>query len=125
MLSTVHSAKGQEWDAVYVLNVADGNFPVGVLDRPAGADRGGAAAALRRDDAREERSPSHRAAQVLRDASAAKRRPARLRREQPLPDAAVMATLSSITWPNEADRAGTPAAAKARVNVAGKLRGMW
>jgi len=26
-LSTVHSAKGQEWDAVYVLNVADGNFP--------------------------------------------------------------------------------------------------
>ncbi len=27
MLSTVHSAKGQEWDAVYVLNVTDGNFP--------------------------------------------------------------------------------------------------
>ena len=27
MLSTVHSAKGQEWDAVYILNVADGNFP--------------------------------------------------------------------------------------------------
>ena len=27
MLSTVHSAKGQEWDAVHVLNVADGNFP--------------------------------------------------------------------------------------------------
>jgi DNA helicase-2/ATP-dependent DNA helicase PcrA len=27
ILSTVHSAKGQEWDAVFVLNVADGNFP--------------------------------------------------------------------------------------------------
>lgn len=27
ILSTVHSAKGQEWDNVYVLNVADGNFP--------------------------------------------------------------------------------------------------
>jgi DNA helicase-2/ATP-dependent DNA helicase PcrA len=26
-LSTVHSAKGQEWDAVCVLNVTDGNFP--------------------------------------------------------------------------------------------------
>ncbi|WP_166424531.1 ATP-dependent helicase [Paraglaciecola sp. 20A4] len=26
-LSTVHSAKGQEWNNVYVLNVADGNFP--------------------------------------------------------------------------------------------------
>ena len=27
ILSTVHSAKGQEWDAVYVLNVSDGSFP--------------------------------------------------------------------------------------------------
>ncbi len=27
VLSTVHSAKGQEWDRVFVLNVADGNFP--------------------------------------------------------------------------------------------------
>ena len=27
ILSTVHSAKGQEWDSVYVLNVSDGNFP--------------------------------------------------------------------------------------------------
>ena len=27
VLSTVHSAKGQEWRAVYVLNVNDGNFP--------------------------------------------------------------------------------------------------
>ena len=27
ILSTVHSSKGQEWDSVYVLNVADGSFP--------------------------------------------------------------------------------------------------
>jgi DNA helicase-2/ATP-dependent DNA helicase PcrA len=27
ILSTIHAAKGQEWDIVYVLNVADGNFP--------------------------------------------------------------------------------------------------
>jgi len=27
VLSTVHSAKGQEWDAVFVINVNDGNFP--------------------------------------------------------------------------------------------------
>jgi len=27
ILSTIHSAKGQEWDSVYLLNVADGNFP--------------------------------------------------------------------------------------------------
>ena len=27
ILSTIHSAKGQEWDSVYLLNVADGEFP--------------------------------------------------------------------------------------------------
>ena len=27
ILSTIHSAKGQEWDSVYLLNLADGNFP--------------------------------------------------------------------------------------------------
>jgi len=27
ILSTVHSAKGQEWESVFVLNVTDGNFP--------------------------------------------------------------------------------------------------
>jgi DNA helicase-2/ATP-dependent DNA helicase PcrA len=27
VLSTIHSAKGQEWDHVYILNVSDGNFP--------------------------------------------------------------------------------------------------
>jgi len=27
ILSTIHSAKGQEWDCVYVLNVTDGTFP--------------------------------------------------------------------------------------------------
>jgi DNA helicase-2/ATP-dependent DNA helicase PcrA len=27
ILSTVHSAKGQEWESVYLINVADGNFP--------------------------------------------------------------------------------------------------
>jgi superfamily I DNA/RNA helicase len=27
ILSTIHSAKGQEWDVVYILNVADGCIP--------------------------------------------------------------------------------------------------
>jgi DNA helicase-2/ATP-dependent DNA helicase PcrA len=27
VLSTVHSAKGQEWESVYLLNVTDGSFP--------------------------------------------------------------------------------------------------
>ncbi len=35
VLSTMHSAKGMEWDTVYVLNVVDGSFPVGVRHRQA------------------------------------------------------------------------------------------
>jgi len=27
VLSTIHSAKGMEWDTVYLLNVVDGSFP--------------------------------------------------------------------------------------------------
>ncbi len=27
ILSTIHSAKGMEWDTVYLLNVVDGSFP--------------------------------------------------------------------------------------------------
>ena len=86
VLSTVHSAKGQEWDAVYILNVADGNFPSEFSTGPVGSDRRGAPAAVRRDDAGEERPASDRAAQVLRHQSAEERRPPRLRRAQPVPD---------------------------------------
>jgi len=62
VLSTVHSAKGQEWEAVHLLNVATATSPRS-SHRPARADRRGAAAALRGDDAREERPAPHRAAQ--------------------------------------------------------------
>jgi DNA helicase-2/ATP-dependent DNA helicase PcrA len=34
ILSTVHSAKGMEWDTVYVLNVVDGSFPNEFATRP-------------------------------------------------------------------------------------------
>ncbi|HMN82690.1 MAG TPA: ATP-dependent helicase [Burkholderiaceae bacterium] len=39
ILSTVHSAKGQEWNSVYLLNVSDGNFPNEfATGRPEGID---------------------------------------------------------------------------------------
>jgi DNA helicase-2/ATP-dependent DNA helicase PcrA len=34
VLSTVHSAKGMEWDTVYVLNVVDGSFPNEFASKP-------------------------------------------------------------------------------------------
>ena len=85
VLSTIHSAKGQEWDAVYVLNVADGSFP---------SEFATGSAELIEEERRllyvamtraKTRPDLHRAAQVLRDAAVAHGRRARLRREEPLP----------------------------------------
>ena len=50
-LATLHTAKGLEWDAVFLCGMQDGTLPFVYAETPAG-DRGGAAPALRRDDAR-------------------------------------------------------------------------
>ena len=52
VLSTVHSAKGLEWQAVHVLALYDGNFPADMAAGSSEEHRRGAAAVLRRDDAR-------------------------------------------------------------------------
>ena len=54
VLSTIHSAKGLEWDAVYVIHAADGNIPSDMATQESRGDRGGAAAVLRRPDPGEE-----------------------------------------------------------------------
>ena len=46
MLSTIHSAKGQEWRSVFVLNVVDGCIPSDSGPPAHGGDRGRAAAAV-------------------------------------------------------------------------------
>ena len=52
VLSTVHSAKGKEWDAVFLIWAVDGWFPSSrAVGRP-GRAGGGAPADVRRDDAR-------------------------------------------------------------------------
>ena len=53
VLSTIHSAKGLEWDAVYVIHAADGNIPSDMATGRRG-DRGRAAAVLRGPDAGED-----------------------------------------------------------------------
>ena len=82
VLSTIHSAKGLEWDAVHVLAVYDGNFPACMSAGTERVDRRGAAAALRRDDARAPRrctstcrsaTTTARAASTTRTATARRR----------------------------------------------------
>ncbi len=125
ILSTVHSAKGQEWDAVYILNVADGNFP---SEFSTG----------RSDQIEEERRLLYvamtRAKNDLHLIAPLKYYVA----NQPkngdrhvygarsrFLTKAVMAKLDLITWPEAGDGPNSLASSTARVNVAGKLRDMW
>ena len=125
ILSTVHSAKGQEWDAVYVLNVSDGNFP---SEFSTG----------RSDQIEEERRLLYvamtRAKNDLHLIAPLKYYVA----NQPkngdrhvygarsrFLTKAVMAKLDPITWPDERQRPDSLASSTARVNVAGKLRDLW
>ena len=126
MLSTVHSAKGQEWEAVHVLNVTDGSFP---------SEFSTGRAELIEEERRllyvamtraKTRSPPHRAAQVLRDAS---------RRAGATATSTARAAASSrkrcwrcmeeVVWPAADSSDSSAPAGAGRVDVAGVLRGMW
>jgi DNA helicase-2/ATP-dependent DNA helicase PcrA len=125
VLSTIHSAKGQEWDAVYLLNVADGNFP---------SEYSTCKPELVEEERRllyvamtRAKSELHLVAplkyyvtqQTKRgDAHVYGARSRFLTRR-------VMATLEETVWPAGEGGVAEPAQDAPRVNVAEKLRGMW
>ena len=125
ILSTIHSAKGQEWDAVHLLNVADGNFPSEFSTGNAG-------------QIEEERRLLYvamtRAKRELHLIAPLKYYlPQQTRRgdahvygaQSRFMTRAVMARLAQVVWPPaEATEAVTPGNAP-RVDVAGRLRGLW
>ena len=125
VLSTVHSAKGQEWDAVYILNVADGNFPsefsTGKSDQIEEERRLLYVAMTRAKNDLHliapmkyyvANQPKHGDRHVYGARSRFLTR-------------AVLAKLDAVTWPENGDSPGGLASSTARVNVAGKLRSMW
>ena len=125
VLSTVHSAKGQEWDAVYILNVADGNFPsefsTGKSEQIEEERRLLYVAMTRAKNDLHLIAPlkyyvANQPKHGDRHVYGARSR---------FLTKAVMSTLDAITWPDNGDSPGALAPSNARVNVAGKLRGMW
>jgi DNA helicase-2/ATP-dependent DNA helicase PcrA len=125
ILSTIHSAKGQEWDAVYLLNLADGNFPSEFSTGNAG-------------QIEEERRLLYvamtRAKRELHLIAPLKYYlPQQTRRgdahvygaQSRFMTRAVMARLAQTTWPPAEAAEAVPKANAPRVDVAGRLRGMW
>jgi DNA helicase-2/ATP-dependent DNA helicase PcrA len=127
VLSTVHSAKGQEWDAVYVLNVTDGNFPSEFAT--------GSAEAID-----EERRLLYVAMTRARDELLLIEPQRYYVTQQPRTgdrhvygarsrflDAAVLDTLDRAGWPEESEATITQQTAPAgvRVDVAERLKALW
>ena len=125
ILSTIHSAKGQEWDAVHVLNVADGNFPLEFATGNAGQveeERRLLYVAMTRA-----KTELHLIAPLRYYVTQQPRRGdahvygARSR----FMTRTVLAQFEQVTWPAAQAGAGTPAQKAPHVDVAGILRAMW
>lgn len=127
VLSTVHSAKGQEWDAVYVLNVTDGNFPSEFATGKADAvdeERRLLYVAMTR--ARDELHLIEPLRYYVTQQQRTGDRHVYGARSRFL-DAAVLDTLERASWPEEADTgiAQTAASAVVRVDVAERIKALW
>ncbi|MEK6208912.1 MAG: ATP-dependent helicase [Pseudomonadota bacterium] len=125
VLSTIHSAKGQEWDAVHVLNVADGNFPSEFATGDAGQieeERRLLYVAMTRA-----KTDLHVIAPLRYYVTQQPRRGdahvygARSR----FMTRKVVAQFQEVTWPPSEAGAGAPPPGAPPVDVAAKLRGMW
>ena len=128
VLSTVHSAKGQEWDSVHLLNVTDGSFPSEFsTGRPELIEEERRLLYVAMTRAREE---LHLIAPVrfyVTQQAPGGDRYVHGARSRFL-DAAVSARLDGVTWP--ASNAGWPADARRvadgpTLDVASQLRDLW
>lgn len=125
ILSTVHSAKGQEWDAVYVLNVADGSFP---------SEFSTGRAELIEEERRLLYVAMTRAKRDLHLIAPLRyyitQQPRRgdahvYGAQSRFMTAAVLAQLEQVTWPAAETAAAGPADDAAAIDMAGKLRRLW
>jgi DNA helicase-2/ATP-dependent DNA helicase PcrA len=124
VLSTVHSAKGQEWDAVHVLNVSDGSFP---------SEFSTGRTELIEEERRllyvamtRAKTDLHLIAPLkyyLTQQARGGDRHVYGARSRFL-TRAVLSCMEEVAWPG-AEATGAPERAAARVDIAGILRGMW
>jgi DNA helicase-2/ATP-dependent DNA helicase PcrA len=126
ILSTVHSAKGQEWDSVYTLNVVDGTFPNEFSTE---------SAELLEEERRLLYVAMTRAKRNLQLVSPLKFYVTQQRRfgERHLYGArsrflteSVLATLESLAWPNSPDaNLSKKPDQRVRIDAGARMRSMW
>jgi DNA helicase-2/ATP-dependent DNA helicase PcrA len=124
VLSTVHSAKGQEWEAVYVLNVTDGSFPSEfATGRPESIDEERRLLYVAMTRAREHLILI---GALLRETQQAPRRPYVHGAQSRFMTESELSCFDRRAWPPEASgrrcRRHRP---RARASIALRLRGMW
>ncbi len=125
VLSTVHSAKGQEWDSVHILNVADGNFP---------SEFSTGRADLIEEERRLLYVAMTRAKNELHLIAPLKYYITQQQRKgdrhvygakSRFLTQSVMAKLQNVVWPDAKSEPVVQTPGAARIDVAGRLRGMW
>ena len=104
ILSTIHSAKGQEWKSVFLLNVVDGCIPSDLATGASRRNRGGAPPALCRHDASQGSPASADAAAFFHPWPARLWRPPCLCRAQPFHPRRTRAAIRNVSL--AAGRAG-------------------
>ncbi|HSA88551.1 MAG TPA: ATP-dependent helicase [Burkholderiales bacterium] len=124
VLSTVHSAKGQEWEAVHILNVADGNFPSEFsTGRPelVEEERRLLYVAMTRA-----KSELHLVAPLKYYVASQSRMGDRhvYGAKSRFMTQAVLACMESVAW-GDASRSEEVVSSEFRLDVAARLRGMW
>ncbi len=126
ILSTIHSAKGQEWRTVHLLSVVDGCMPSDLGAGTTAGDRGGAPAALCRNDESRGRPPSGPPASLLHPWPGQGWGPPCLCVAQPVHTARAASAFrdDDVVERDCGARAGA-SAARTRVDVGAKLRAMW
>ena len=125
ILSTIHSAKGQEWDSVYILSIADGCLPSDLATGQAEQieeERRLLYVAMTR--AKNELALVHPLRFFIRQQSRQGDRHVFVPRTRFIPDD-ILDRFQRVTPRPERNADNMPAHAGARVDVAARLRAMW
>ena len=127
ILSTIHSAKGQEWRSVFVLNCIDGCIPSDLgtgTSEEIEEERRLLYVAMTR--AKDELAPHHAAA-LLRPQPGAPRRPACLRERTRFIPETILDRFAPRLWPPVLAAAAAEARRPAdhRIDLGATMRKMW